>query len=132
MSCEALSSHQDRVEQCSMCQSQRSTPPWSWPWSRIHIDFAGPMLGFLIVIDAHSKWLEVVATTRCFGAELSSCLHQGVNSAKICFCIGGGGITTRVPQIKHPSCVENSDFLCSNGLSCLSSHVPGQPSCVNL
>ena len=37
---------------------------WQWPsrpWSRIHIDFAGPMQGktFLIVIDSHSKWLEV-------------------------------------------------------------------------
>ena len=30
------------------------------PWSRVHCDFAGPFLGhmFLIVIDAHSKWIE--------------------------------------------------------------------------
>ncbi len=68
---------QDRIEQCSMCQSQRSAPPkaplqpWSWPtrpWSRIHIDFAGPMLGgkmFFVVIDAHSKWLEVVPMGTC-------------------------------------------------------------------
>ena len=38
-----------------------------WPkpdctWERIHIDFAGPMEGmmFLIVVDAFSKWREVV------------------------------------------------------------------------
>ncbi|KRZ02807.1 Uncharacterized protein T11_15302, partial [Trichinella zimbabwensis] len=31
------------------------------PWSRIHIDLAGPICGknFLIVVDAFSKWLEV-------------------------------------------------------------------------
>ena len=39
--------------------------PWLWPskpWARIHLDFAGPFLGrmFLIVVDAHSKWPEVV------------------------------------------------------------------------
>ncbi|CAC5359621.1 unnamed protein product [Mytilus coruscus] len=32
------------------------------PWKRIHIDFAGPFLDqmFLIIIDAHSKWPEVI------------------------------------------------------------------------
>ncbi|KRX81483.1 Uncharacterized protein T06_10520, partial [Trichinella sp. T6] len=31
------------------------------PWSRIHVDLAGPIYGnnFLIVVDAFSKWLEV-------------------------------------------------------------------------
>ena len=37
-----------------------------WPqatraWERIHIDYAGPFMGlkFLVVVDAHTKWLEV-------------------------------------------------------------------------
>ena len=32
------------------------------PWQRIHIDFAGLFLGtmFLIVVDAHSKWPEII------------------------------------------------------------------------
>ena len=58
------------VKDCSQCQSNRSMPtavpikPWKWPstpWSRRHLDFAGPFLGhmFLIIIDAYSKWLEV-------------------------------------------------------------------------
>ena len=39
--------------------------PWIWPsqpWKRIHVDFAGPFLGrmYLIVIDVHSKWPEVI------------------------------------------------------------------------
>ena len=54
------------VKDCSQCQSNRSMPtaipikPWKWPstpWSRIHLDFAGPFLGhmFLIIIDAYSS-----------------------------------------------------------------------------
>ena len=39
--------------------------PWEWPsspWERIHIDFAGPFMDrmFLVVVDAHSKWPEIV------------------------------------------------------------------------
>lgn len=39
--------------------------PWPWPaapWQRIHIDFAGPFEGrmFFVVVDAHSKWPEVI------------------------------------------------------------------------
>ena len=38
--------------------------PWkwpSWPWSRLHIDFVGLCKDqmFLVVINAHFKWLEV-------------------------------------------------------------------------
>ena len=40
---------------------------WEWPikpWQRIHIDYAGPFMGhmFLIIVDAHSKWPEVLLT----------------------------------------------------------------------
>ena len=58
------------VKKCCQCQQDLPLPPsaplhlWSWPkrpWSRLHIDYAGPMAGkmFLVVIDAHSKWIEV-------------------------------------------------------------------------
>ena len=58
------------VKTCTPCQQNQSLPataplhPWQWPtrpWSRLHIDYAGPMDGkmFLVVIDAHSKWIEV-------------------------------------------------------------------------
>lgn len=56
---------------CSRCAEYRNEPPsmpllpWpfpSAPWSRLHIDHAGPFHGqlYLIVVDAHSKWLEIV------------------------------------------------------------------------
>ena len=57
------------VQQCPECQRDRLGPPpsplqpWQWPsrpWSRLHIDFAGPFLRhvFLILIDAHLKWMR--------------------------------------------------------------------------
>ncbi|VDI40348.1 Hypothetical predicted protein [Mytilus galloprovincialis] len=59
------------AKSCSGCQKHHRNPkqsplhPWEWPsspWKRIHIDFAGPFIDhmFLIVIDAHSKWPEVI------------------------------------------------------------------------
>ena len=60
-----------KVRTCSECQSNRPPPasallhPWEWPqkpWSRLHLDYAGPFLNrmFLVLVDAHSKWLEVI------------------------------------------------------------------------
>ena len=62
------------VKQCSKCQAAAKLPareapiPWTpteKPWSRIHIDFAGPINGvsYLIVVDSYSKWPEVVPLT---------------------------------------------------------------------
>nr|XP_061786525.1 uncharacterized protein K02A2.6-like [Nerophis lumbriciformis] len=55
---------------CSSCQEVRKAPqlaplhPWEFPeepWQRVHIDFAGPVEGcmLLVCVDAHSKWPEV-------------------------------------------------------------------------
>ena len=54
-----------------MCIQARSAPqtatvhPWSFPsspWTRLHVDFAGPINGFifLICVDSFSKWPEVM------------------------------------------------------------------------
>lgn len=58
------------VKHCRKCQHNRQSEPqvpthfWikpDRPWSRIHIDFAGPVKGvcFLVVVDAYSNWAEV-------------------------------------------------------------------------
>ena len=58
-----------QVKRCNQCQLNLPFPPivpmhpWEWPecpWKR---DYAGPFLGkmFLLVIDAHSRWMEVEA-----------------------------------------------------------------------
>lgn len=61
------------VQSCMPCQelqpSPEKSPLISWTpadsvWSRIHIDYAGPINGFylLVVIDSYSKWVEVFKT----------------------------------------------------------------------
>ena len=59
------------VKSCEQWQLHQKAPaeaplhPWKWPgqpWSRLHIDqYAGPYQGhmYLVVIDAHSKWMDV-------------------------------------------------------------------------
>lgn len=57
------------VRTCNTCQLSRPLPPkaplhpWEYPsrpWTRLHIDHAGPYLGhlYLIIVDAFSKWIE--------------------------------------------------------------------------
>lgn len=59
------------VKKCEDCQVNMKNPalaplhPWEYankPWSRIHIDFAGPFMDNMrfIIMDAYSKWLEVL------------------------------------------------------------------------
>ena len=61
------------VRQCTKCQLHKPTPPvapmhpWKWPtrpWARLHLDFVGPLKGkmYLLIIDAHSKWIEAINT----------------------------------------------------------------------
>lgn len=58
------------ARRCVTCAKVASLPPSQtpqpWPetkekWSRVHIDFAGPVDGYmlLIIVDSHSKWIEV-------------------------------------------------------------------------
>ena len=62
---------EELVRSCQVCQESRPSPataplhPWTWPekpWSRLHLDFAGPYCGhmYLVLMDAHSKWLDVI------------------------------------------------------------------------
>lgn len=59
------------INSCFACQSNRNEPAkvvnhsWEYPkgpWQRLHIDFAGPINGinYFIVVDAFSKWPEVI------------------------------------------------------------------------
>ena len=57
------------VRQCKECQENANLPlsipgAWNWPsgpWKRLHIDYAGPFMGhmLLVVVDSYTKWLEV-------------------------------------------------------------------------
>ena len=59
------------ARECRACKLNRNMPAvaplhsWVWPscpWQRIHINFACPFKGrmFFVLVDAHSKWPEVV------------------------------------------------------------------------
>ena len=61
------------VRTCAECQTVRATPPVApldplkWPtrpWARLHLAYAGPFMGkmFLVLIDAHSKWIGAICT----------------------------------------------------------------------
>ena len=58
------------MRQCEQCALAQKLPahvplhPLEWPsrpWARLHVDYAGPFMGkmFLVLIDAHSKWMDV-------------------------------------------------------------------------
>ena len=75
------------VRSCPVCQTQRDNPPaaplipWKWPsqpWRRLHIDYAGPFLGhmWLIIIDAHSKWLEIFQMSSTTSTATVQCLRD--------------------------------------------------------
>ncbi len=70
---------------CSVCQESRGRAPpadlqpWTWPsqpWKRLHLDYCGPFEGcmWLLIIDAHSKWLDIhKATTTSAEVTIELC-----------------------------------------------------------
>ena len=72
---------------CTVCQKVKNAPAvaplhaWTWParpWQRLHADFAGPFQGqmFLIVVDSHSKWPEVVPMSKTTADATITELHR--------------------------------------------------------
>ena len=79
--------NKDMVRTCIPCQSFLKAPtavplhPWEWPqrsWCRLHLDYAGPFMGkmFLVVVDAHSKWLEIKMVTTATSKVTMVCLQS--------------------------------------------------------
>lgn len=75
------------VKQCSNCAESARLPvkttlaPWPEavrPWARIHIDYAGPFQGhyYLVIVDAFSKWPEVLITDRISTSATIQLLRQ--------------------------------------------------------
>ena len=115
------------VKTCTACQETRAAPPgaplhpWEWPakpWSRLHLDFAGPYLDhmFLVIVDAHSKWLDVQ-------------IMQSITSSKTIEKLRTEFATHRIPQKvvtdNGPSFTSSEfrDFMSRNGIK----HVTSAP-----
>ncbi len=78
---------EEQVRHCLECQMVQSIPPQApllplrWPtrpWSRVHVDLAGPFMGhtFLILIDAQSKWMEVCTLPTTSSTCTIQCLRR--------------------------------------------------------
>ena len=59
------------------------------PWTRIHVDFAGPFLGkmFLVLYDTYSKWIELFALNNIKTATLIKCLRRTFSTHEIPYFI---------------------------------------------
>ena len=111
---------EEMTKSCERCQAVRNSPPaaplhpWSWPshlWQRIHLDFAGPFCGkmFFVIVDAHSKWAEVIE-------KKSTTAAATITELKRLFATYGlpeQVVTDNGPQF---SASEFSTFLKSNGV----------------
>lgn len=75
------------AQECNECAKYAHAQPafkdhhWEYPkgpWERIHIDYAGPFAGamLLIVVDAYSKWVEVKVTNSMTASATISILDE--------------------------------------------------------
>ncbi|XP_043916150.1 LOW QUALITY PROTEIN: uncharacterized protein K02A2.6-like [Protopterus annectens] len=108
------------VKECNTCQQHRNSPvaaplhPWEWPskpWQRLHIDYAGPFMGsmFLIIMDAHSKWMDAYPVKTATSTTTIECLRKSFSSQ---------GLPETIVS-DNASCfmsVEFKDFLGKNGI----------------
>jgi len=108
---------EETAPRCQQCSKTRKAPPvaplssWSWPtapWH--HIDFATHQSNhYLIVVDAHSKWPEVVGPMKTTTAEsTANALHR---------IFARYGLPTQVLRDKGTpfSSAEYEEFLQQNG-----------------
>ena len=77
------------------------TPPTE-PWSKIHVDYAGPVEGrmILVVIDVYSKWIDAYLTTTATSAAT-------ITHLRTCFATHG---TPDVLVSDNGSCFKSSEF----------------------
>lgn len=70
---------ENKINSCEICVQSKPTParapltPWPFPphpWYRVHLDFFGPIQStmFLIMVDAHSKWIECFPLTNNYSS----------------------------------------------------------------
>ena len=92
------------------------------PWQRLHIDYAGPFQGrmFFVLVDAHSKWPEIVPMSSTSSAKTIEVLRNLVVSY---------GLPQQIVSDNGPQFVseEFSDFLKKNGVKHIRS-IPYHPS----
>ena len=109
------------VKSCTVCQESHPAPAvaplhsWEWPsepWSRLHLDFAGPFLDrmWLTIVDAHSKWLDI---------HLVSSITSSHTIEKLRIVITTHGLPRKVVTDNGPSFTseECRTFMSENGIT---------------
>ncbi len=111
---------ENTVKSCRKCMENQRAPtpaplnPWTYPespWCRIHIDFAGPVYGFmlLIIVDAHSKWIDVHKMTTTTASATIECLRQTFASQGLPESLVSDNAAVFVGE-------EFQDFMSNNGI----------------
>lgn len=119
------------TNQCAVCLANRQMPnkaalhPWEWPskpWHRVHADYAGPVAGsyFLVIVDAHSKWIEILPT-KSITSTVTIKLMRKV------FCRYGLPVTLVTDNGTNFTSDEFETFMVKNGIHHIKS-APYQPS----
>ena len=111
---------EEMTRSCTVCQKVKNAPavaplhPWTWParpWQQLHVDFTGPFQGqmFLIVVDSHSKWPEVVPMSKT---------TADATITELCQLFSSYGLPDQVVSDNGPQFVseEFKSFLKSNGV----------------
>ena len=119
------------ARECQSCQLILNAPslaplhPWMFPekpWERLHIDFAGPFMGhmFFVVVDAHSKWPEVIVMDSTTSEKTVDVLRE---------LFSRYGVPTQIVSDNGPQFVsqEFEHFLKMNGVKHIKS-APYHPS----
>ena len=95
-------------------QPVQCSTAWKWPsqpWKRIHIDFAAPFMDsmWLIIVDVHSKWPEVLRMSSTTSSKLISTLSEVFSR----FGLPMKLVSDNRPQLTSS---EFRAFLCNNGI----------------
>ena len=91
------------MKSCEKCAKASKTPikcilqPWplpTGPWTRIHLDYAGPIgnVYFLVIVDAYSKWPEIIKTSSTTAAKTVEMLADVLARHGVCeICVTDNG-----------------------------------------
>ena len=113
------------VRSCKECHVLQNNPksaplhPWEWPespWHRLHIDYAGPFNDqyFLVIVDAHTKWVESFPTNSMTAATTINCLRS---------CFARFGVPVSLVSDSSFLSEEFKTFMSNNGIRHITSAV---------
>lgn len=108
------------IKGCGVCAVNSKTPSKctlrSWPiprapWSRIHLDFAGPVNGlyYLVIVDALSNWPEIFKMTTITTEKTLECFEEVFSRQGLCDTL----VSDNGPQLVSK---EFENFCAQNGI----------------